>query len=703
MDFHKFKTAVAKSFKEMSTSQLFCTTVDKDVLWNTYLSSFPSGADPIFRERTVHSCACCRQFIRTLGNVVAIIDGELVSIWDTGNDLAGEPEYQIVADKMSALVSSVPIDNLFLHTEKTVGTDKSFEQLVEGVKTWEHFFAHIPHGKTNTDRKFVCTEIQIGPRQSEARSTHDVFLRSLKEITPDSIETVLELIAQNSIYRGAEHKFAVDSFKAVKIEFDKLVDNLWALPLRSKHNKAKLARLQDVFAWDRFASVPVSVSKIRSTAIGTLLTDLSEGKPLEAAVGAFEFKVAPQNYKRTTALVTPAMINKARKEVESLGLTSALERRYAKLPDVSAANVLFADRSAKKRMANNVFDDLKEGIAGTQVNTKSLDKVEAITIEKFLKDVLPKATSLDLLVENRHTSNLVSLIAPVDPTANKLFKWDNLFSWDYNGGYADAIKERVKQAGGNVTGDLCCRLSWSNYDDLDLHMLEYDDNHRIWFRNKGQPSPSGGMLDVDMNAGSGTTREPVENIYYAKAANMRQGRYELVVNNFHTRESKDVGFEVQIDFKGTVYNFAYPKVLREKEFVTVADMRYTHAGGLEIISSLPMSTTSKKVWNINTGVYHKVNVMMLSPNYWDGQGTGNQHYFFMLNECRNDGQARGFFNENLNSKLDPHRKVLEMVGAKMQTEESDDQLSGLGFSSTVRNHVFIRVNGAFSRVLKVTF
>ena len=92
---------------------------------------------------------------------------------------------------------------------------------------------------------------------------------------------------------------------------------------------------------------------------------------------------------------------------------------------------------------------------------------------------------------------------------------------------------------------------------------------------------------------------------------------------------------------------------------------------------------------------------MLSPNHWDGHGIGNRHWFFMLDVCRNDGSARGFYNEFLRSDLDQHRKGLELVGSKMRAEEAVDQLSGLGFSSTQRNHLLIRVNGG--RTLKVMF
>ena len=75
----------------------------------------------------------------------------------------------------------------------------------------------------------------------------------------------------------------------------------------------------------------------------------------------------------------------------------------------------------------------------------------------------------------------------------------------------------------------------------------------------------------------------------------------------------------------------------------------------------------------------------------------------MLDDCLNDGKARGFFNEFLTDELSAHRKVFEVVGAKMKTEESNNQLSGLGFSSTQRNSVLCKVKGSFNRVVKINF
>lgn len=668
--FKDFKLAVAKQFERMRSHEIFRTAATKDALWDTYLGTFPEGTNPIFRERTEHDCQGCKQFIRAAGNMVAIVDGKIESIWDV---TVGYP-YQVVADALSALVKAQPIDNIYLRAERSIGTDKNFEDVVGNVTTWEHFFLNLPPNVT-------IRGLEIGSKLSDSRATHDVLLRSLTEISDDAIETVLDLIAQNSLYRGEEHKFAVESFRTLKREF--------------KGGTAD----PDIFVWSKSKALPQSVARIRNTVIGTLLVDLSEGKDMEDAVRSFEAKVAPTNYKRPTALITKKMIEQAREKITELGLMSALERRYAALTDITVNNILFADRAARTRMGGDVFDDLA---AQLPEKAKNFDHVEEVTIEKFIADILPRVESVEVMFENRHAGNLVSLIAPVDPTAGRLLKWDNNFSWSYNGELADSIKERVKRSGGNVTGDLCCRLAWFNHDDLDLHMKE-PGGYEIYYPNKGSVSPSGGMLDVDMNAGCGKSREPVENIFYKDRREMREGVYLLQVHQFKRRESTDVGFEVEMDILGTVHRIEYAKPVKQEELITVAEFRYSHKGGFEIVESLPSSQAVRTIWGVPTQSFHKVNVMMLSPNHWDGHGVGNKHYFFMVDGCVNDGKARGFFNEFLRADLDPHRKAFEIVGAKMQTEESGNQLSGLGFSSTQRNNLVCRVKGSFNRTLKIAF
>jgi len=772
--FSVVKHAVAKQFELMKGHQLYRVDLSGpqgellgspeqraaatgDRLWEKYLASFPEGTNPLYKERTDHDCSCCRHFVRTMGGVVVVVDGKLESIWDFR---ATDTFYDDVGEAMAEFVRTAAIDNIFLHTEKTVGTEKSFQQLLGAdgkpepgaVNTWEHFHLRLPN-------EAVVIKEQVGPRQSDARAAFDVLKRGLEELTLDAVDTVLELIAQNSLYKGEENKFAVSEFRKLKKEYAKL-DVPTADPAVSEVARMWAAQ-RDVFCWQASQTLPPSVSRIRNTAIGTLLQDLS-GSPsrtyeagecvsticpqrafrhahegsgpleMEDAVKKFEAMVAPSNYKRPTALVTKAMVEKARKAINELGYTSALERRYAVPEDVTVNNVLFADRSAKLHTgsrgggktlsAEQALTALAESLPE---KPRSYDKVEEVSVEKFIKDVLPKATSLEVLFENRHVGSLVSLVAPVDPGAKGMFKWPNAFSWSYAGDFADAIKERVKRAGGSVTGDLCCRLAWDYEDDLDFHMqepgatkalggrLSSQGNH-IYYGNVRRLSANGGMLDLDANGCDGMKSEPAENIFYADKAKMVEGVYELSVNNY-SRRSDGKGFEAQVEFDGATHSFAYEKALRTGDTVMVAKIKYTRAAGFEIVESLPSMQSVKTVWGLETQRFHKASMAMLSPNYWDitqddlevgfrgFAGVGNKHWFFMLEGCVNDGTARPFYNEFLRAELEPHRKTMEMVGAKMKTEASERQLSGLGFSSTKRDSVTVRVKGAFERVLKVKF
>jgi hypothetical protein len=668
--FADIQSAVAKQFKEMSAKRLFSTDADGAALWDCYLASFPVGFDPIYKTRTTHDCSCCRHFIKAVGAVVNVVDGKLVTLWDFKID----GPYQQVADAMAAYVRARAVDNVFLHSERLIGSANS-RQLLEdrSVKTWDHYYVNLPPSA-------VVRKDQIGTQSGEFRTTHDMMLRALSEIAPDAVETTLDLIAQNSLYRGEEHKHAVVEFRKLHARFAKLTGD----------------GARDLFVWETMESVHAAVARIRNSVIGTLLVDLSEGKDLEGAVKMFESNVAPMNYKRPTALVTKAMVAKAQEQVNELGLATALERRYATLDDITVNNILFADRAVKKAM--NVFDEIA---AGSAVDVKKLGKVEEIQIADFISKVLPSAQTVEVLFENRHAGNMVSLVAPVDPTAKQLFKWPNLFSWSYVGDLADSIKERVKQAGGSVTGDFRASLAWFNYDDLDLH-LKQPNGLTVFFRQKVDPR-TGGNLDVDMNAGSGQTRSAVENITFPRRDRMAEGEYSLIVNQFCQRETKDGGFEIEMEFDGTIYSFAWPNAMKTAQNVVVCRFNYSRKDGLKIIESLPSKQASKTIWGLTTQTFHRVRVAMLSPNQWDGREIGNRHFFFMLDGCKNDGTARGFFNEFLGEALAPHRKVLEMVGARMKTDVSDTQLSGLGFSSTQRNYLLCRVTGSFARTVKVLF
>lgn len=671
MNFKLFAQAVNQQFTKMTSGELFYVGVEKDELFDLYLKSYPEGTNPIYKTRTVYDCSCCKNFIRNAGNVVSVDSkGNFSTIWDI---CVSEPAFQVVADTLSSYVKTKAIQGIYRSEFKKLGAEVTHQDTEQGTIDWNHFYMELPS-------KFVLNRGQsIGEFSGKVLANKEVLERGLKEITLDACETVQDLIAQNSLYRGAEHSNTVDL----------------AVKLLREFNKVNTTE-QNTWLWVKSAEIK-EAGRFKNSVIGTLLEDISSGTDLEDAVKKFEVKVAPSNYKRPTALITPAMIKKAKETIQELGLESALPRRHAVTEDLTINNVLFADRSAKKIMTS-VFDELE---VKTKDKTPNLDKVQEMTIEEFISNVIPTATSLELMLDNKHTSNLVSLVAPVDKTAGNILKWDNNFSWSYNGEVADAIKERVKNAGGKIEGDLCCRLAWDYTDDLDFHMKE-PDGFEIYFGNRRRLSLNGGMLDVDANGKDGVRNDPVENIVYENSGKMKEGIYHLYVHNYN-RRSSGVGFTVQVEFGGNIHTFEYPKVVKDSDKITIAKIQYTKDKGFSIIESLPSTTSSKEVWGISTNKWNKVSLLMNSPNHWDGEQTGNKHYFFMLEGCKNPSSVRGFYNEFLRNELVEHRKVFEVLAGQLKAEYTDNQLSGVGFSSTLNNSVLCKVAGSFNRVIKINF
>jgi hypothetical protein len=298
---------------------------------------------------------------------------------------------------------------------------------------------------------------------------------------------------------------------------------------------------------------------------------------------------------------------------------------------------------------------------------------------------------------------------PIDSVActGVLREYHN-FGWSYTGNMTDSMKQRVKDAGGKVDGVLRFSIQWNENGtdncDLDAHCIEPTGN-RIYFGNCKKPyhAPSGGQLDVDVRWPNGTIA--VENITWPDIKSMPIGTYEFVVNQYDGFARG--GFRAEIEYNGHIHSFDYNKSLRPSEWVEVASVTLDKHGNFSITNKLPATTSisSKDVWGVNTNTFIPVSMVMLSPNYWDeNDGIGNKHYFFMMKNCVNPEQPNGFFNEFLKEELRPHRKVFEVLGEKMRVEQTDEQLSGIGFSSTLRNDIVVKIKtDDGERVVRIKF
>lgn len=685
MEFKDFRNMISDHFKTMTkdVDRLFEVGVDKDEMWNTYLDSFPTGTNEIFRKRREYDCSCCRQFVKQIGSAVVIKNNKLETIWDLG---IHDDKFEPVAKAMSDFVRRHCVTDVYVSKFKKVGTEYNYEQYENGtMKKWEHFQIIL-------DDKFVDkTARSIGDIKGGFRDTKNVFKRSLDEISMDALETVLELINSNTLYKGEEWKTILMEFKRYKKEYEKLSSD----------------DVRDLYTWENSVKAGIAIGRIRNHSIGTLLVNVSNEMDLDTAVKKYEQIVAPTNYKRPKEIFTKKMLEDAKKTISELGYMDSLNRRFATLDDITVNNILFSNKDAAKRISDSsdIFGELEKQAV---VNPRKFSRVEEITANDFIKNVLPSAKEVEVLVENKHSNNFVSLIAPCNKDSKSMFKWNNGLSWAYSGNITDSdMKQNVKAAGGNVDGVLRFSIQWNEDGrdncDLDAHCIEPNRNE-IYFSNCRKPSLSSmtGQLDVDIIHPNG--KVAVENITWSDKSKMKPGVYKFFVNQYSG--SARNGFRAEIEFNGEIYSFDYSNSMRTGQDVYVADVILDTNGEFTIKEKISGNSkvSSRTVWGISTNEFTPVSVVCYSPNYFDEQdGIGHRHLFFMLNGCKNDEEPNGYYNEFLKSELEKHKRVFEALGSKCHVEDSEDQLSGIGFSMTKRAELVVKVKGATERILKIKF
>lgn len=684
--FMNFKMELRKHFDEMQkkADYLFEVNLDKDELWETYLNSFPAGTNNLYRERTEHDCSCCRHFIKSIGNAVMIKDNQIHTIWELN---LGDTTYQPVCDALDAFVKSHSVTDIYISKFDKIGTDFNFEEINGKSHQWDHLFLELPS-------KFVNRSSRSNEEvKGQFRDTKNVFKRSLDEITMDALDTILELINSNTLYKGEEWKSVLTEFRKYKKEYELLESD----------------EEEELYAWEKSVKAGMAIGRIRNHSIGTLLVNVSEDMDLDLAVKKYEQIVAPINYRRPKAIFTKKMLEDAKKTITELGYMDSLQRRFANLNDITVNNVLFSNKNAARKMldADDIFGQMEKDAV---VSPKKFSRVEEISAQDFIDKVLPTTKEIEAFVENKHEKNFVSMIAPVNPDAKTMFKWNNGLSWAYSGNITDSdMKQNVKAAGGNVDGVLRFSIMWNegqnDNSDLDAHCKEPDGNE-IYFNNCRKPSMSrcGGQLDIDIThpMEQMVGKPSVENITWADMSRMKPGVYKFFVNQYAARGSK--GFKAKIEFNGEIFAFEYNSPVSGN--VQVAEVILDENGNFSIKEKLSGSSSisSREIWGVNTNQFVPVSVISYSPNYFDEQdGIGHRHLFFFLKGCINPENPNGFYNEYLDNSLAQHKRFFEALGAKCHVEDTEDQLSGLGFSMTKRAELVVKVKGATERIMKIKF
>ena len=738
---------IQKQFDKICESgKLFRSSLTGQEIWDLYLASFEKPNDPVFRapDSSVHNCNNCKNFIRRYGNIVAVDDNNNIV---TMFDVVAPPEFASVVIALSSALKNAKIQNVFFETfdelnslpyEKCnknnevfrLGIDKNIkpyskaeaceykrfteEERIELNKLirknsskeeiLDYKFTHgvwivkpdelkeFTHLHLNIPKMFVdISGKSVESIMAEYRMSKEVFQRGMYDIPLDTLNLVRDLIIQGSLLNGDAHLYKIEKILPLKKEFDKIRNDSQA----------------DNWCWVKSYKLPFA--KFKNELIGVLCTELAEGKDLNAAVQAWNKLVDPLNYMKASAPITKKQIEEARKFVQENGYEESFDRRFATIDDIKVTEIKYINSGDGKLKTVSIFDDVKP-TPSTRHKRSEFDGIEEVSIEKFMKDILPGCTSVEAFVTGKYENNMVSLLTANIKDSKPIFKWPNNYNWTFNKNLAgkSEIKEAVKEAGGNVDGVLNCRIAWNedgkSIVDFDIHALE-PNGIEIFFsspyrKDRGNNRTSmSGQLDVDM---VNPTKMGVENITWIDKDKMKPGVYKFWNKNYNSRDN--TGFKAELEFGDESYTYEYKG--NASGNVQIAEVTLSKDGEFTVRHLLPVSEgigSSKEIYGLQTNEFHKVNLVCLSPNHWDGNEIGNKHYFFMLKNCKSPTSLRSFHAENLIPELAAHRKVLEVLGTTTMVESTDHQLSGLGFNATVRDELIVKLSGTHKRVIKIKF
>lgn len=703
----KFQAKVQEQFNKMcSLGKLFRVDIPGSKIWEIYLKSFVS--DPKFRDpaSSEHNCNNCNNFLKRYGNVVAIQDNKVISMFD----VEAEDEYIPVAKALSEAIRAAKIKEVFFETFDSLNAlpyevckrshskfrlgievnrkiynqdeaDKYGVVRVGEVRTFEHLYLELPKNFVNMSGKSV--EAIVG----EYRDPKDLFQKAMEIIPLDTLQLVKDLINQGSLLNGITYIPKVDKMIELKTLFD-------ALPVGERDN----------WCWDKSYNLPYA--RFKNELIGTLCTELAEGMELNKACANWNKREDPSNKMKPTAPITKKQIEEAEKFIQENGYVESFNRRMATLEDIKVSEILHVNKGDGKLKTISVMEGVKA--TSTRHKRSEFKSIEEVTIEKFMKDILPGCTSVEAYLDNEHEGNLATLTTANDPNSKPIFRWPNNYSWTFNGNLAgkSQIEESVKALGGKTDGVLRFSIMWaedSDNSDLDAHCQEKG-YHHIYYADKVS-GRTGGNLDIDITQPQShkerTKKNVVENITYPTLSRMKDTEYQFFVHQFNDRGS--TGFKAEIKFGDEVYNYEYNRRVSGNVKIATVTLKNGVFSIQHHLEPSAMVGVGKEIYNLQTGEFHKVNLVCFSPNHWLANEIGHKHYFFMLDGCKAPGPIRAFHNENLSMDLIPHRKVMEVLGSVRTVPSIEGQLSGLGFNATVKDELVVKLQGTHKRMLKIKF
>lgn len=413
-----------------------------------YLENIPEE----YRDHYV--CNTCRRFLESYGSLCVIaLDGSIKSVlWD--EESAPEFFKPAVKEMRKFVESGIVVDiPVFDNNTKYMGTPITGE--------WNHFAVEVPACLYNTTYK------QTNEVYSSYIQDYVTIRRVYDKYTKSNIETALSLI-ENSALSGGD--IAKNSIKAL-LDLYNLLDG-------TKNEKIITNTI-----WIYVSTREGNLSHINGSVAGSLLEDIEQGLPFNEIKRRYEDKVDPMHYQRRQRDAKEQEVKKAEEIFAKLGLESALERRFARLDEITSVWKPKEDKATKEPVTNSgVFSSVLNSIKDNKEDKKSMDGMYinkgTVRWKPFERDILPKAKRIQLRVNRR--DNFVGILTAKNEDAKPILRWDKE---DQRNPFSQYLYNN---------GSICDQWGLSEYEYADVTAITYEP--KTW--NGGNIEQSNGVIFI---------------------------------------------------------------------------------------------------------------------------------------------------------------------------------------------------------------
>lgn len=396
--YEHFEYGIRKSFEAALSLNEPLFTTSAENLYDIFLANLPEEG------RQHYNCNACRHFVDRFGGIVTITEGGflLPVMWNFKCPEFFEKAFYAVRN---TIIDS-KVTGVFVPETKKLGTPRT------GI--WTHMHVEVPKKIVYKNR--LKTAYQF---TSEKKEDFKMLMRALQTYKQSTIETAVNILRADDLYRGEKTLGVAKWFLDVKLSV------------------GSLNRTYANVVWKKVATAPEGFCHISSSMIGTLLDDIEDGLEYEDIKRRFEEKMNPTKYQRPQAAPSAGNVKRAEEIIAKLGLENSLKRRFARLEEIPT--IWKPTTTENKDISTGIFASIK---TKESIQNKKPDIIprasSAMTWVKFERTVLPYAKKIELYTN--YSDSYSAIVTAVDPFAPPIILWDNEerrnpFSWYlYSGG-----------------------------------------------------------------------------------------------------------------------------------------------------------------------------------------------------------------------------------------------------------------------------